>query len=46
VGSWTADDGEAARRMANELYYRHGPFGPTRRERFAVEEPIEREMRA
>ena len=34
AGHWTADDMEAARRMANELIYPHGPAGPTRHERF------------
>ena len=33
-GRWTADDMEAARRMANELVYPDGPRGPTRHERF------------
>ena len=32
-GHWTADDVEAARRMANELTYPRGPLGPTRHER-------------
>jgi transposase InsO family protein len=30
TGYWTADDLEAARRMANELYYSSGPCGSTR----------------
>ena len=35
VGHWTADDLEAARRMANELHqHDHGPLGPTRHEHF------------
>ena len=33
-GHWTADDTEAARRMANELTYPDGPLGPTRHEHF------------
>ncbi len=33
-GHWTADDAEAARRMANEMTYPDGPRGPTRYERF------------
>jgi len=33
-GHWTADDVEAARRMANELTYPQGPRGPTRQECF------------
>ena len=39
AGHWTADDIEAARRMANELNYPHGPLGPTRQElpRFAAD---------
>ena len=34
AGHWTADDTEAARRMANELVYPDGPRGPTRHESF------------
>jgi len=33
-GHWTADDAEAARRMANEMTYPDGPRGPTRHETF------------
>lgn len=37
---WTADDVEAARRMANELTYPDGPRGPTRLECFRTSPPI------
>jgi hypothetical protein len=33
-GHWTADDTEAARRMANEFTYPDGPLGSTRHESF------------
>jgi hypothetical protein len=45
-GPWTADDVEAARRMANELIYAHGPLGPTRQERFRTSPRISLETRA
>ena len=45
-GPWTADDVEAARRMANELTYPHGPLGPTRQERFGASPRISLEARA
>ena len=38
-GHWTANDTEAARRMANELTYPDGPLGPTRHERFRSSPP-------
>lgn len=46
AGHWTADDAEAARRMANELIYARGPLGPTRRECFGASPPISLEARA
>ena len=45
-GPWTADDVEAARRMANELTYPHGPLGPTRQERLGASPRISLEARA
>jgi len=45
IGRWTADDCEAARRMANELNYPRGPFRPTPQEAFAARSPIPREAR-
>jgi hypothetical protein len=39
AGHWTADDTEAARRMANELVYPDGPLGLTRHERFRSAPP-------
>ena len=45
-GHWTADDTEAARRMANELIYPHGPLGPTRQECFRTSPRISLEARA
>jgi transposase InsO family protein len=45
-GPWTADDVEAARRMANETTYPHGPLGPTRQERFGASPRISLEARA
>jgi len=46
VGHWTADDLEAARRMANELYYTSGPCGPTRQERFHAAPRVTLDARA
>ena len=45
-GHWTADDVEAARRMANEMTYPHGPLGPTRQECFRTSPRISLEARA
>ncbi len=45
-GHWTADDVEAARRMANELFYLHGPLGPTRQECFGASPRIALAARA
>jgi transposase InsO family protein len=45
-GHWTADDAEAARRMANEVFYPHGPLGPTRQECFRTSPRISLEARA
>jgi transposase InsO family protein len=45
-GHWTADDAEAARRMANEMTYPHGPLGPTRQERLRASPRISLEARA
>jgi transposase InsO family protein len=46
AGCWTADDMEAARRMANELVYPHGPLGLTRHEHFCSASRISLEARA
>ena len=46
TGHWTADDAEAARRMANELTYPRGPLGPTRHECFHTSPRISIEARA
>lgn len=46
AGPWTADDAEAARRMANEMIYPHGPRGPTRQECFRTSPRISLETRA
>jgi transposase InsO family protein len=46
AGRWTADDLEAARGMANELYYCDGPWGPTRQERFGAAPKVTLEDRA
>jgi transposase InsO family protein len=46
TGHWTADDLEAARRMANELYYSSGPCGSTRLERFRSSPRVTLEARA
>jgi transposase InsO family protein len=46
AGHWTADDTEAARRMANELTYPHGPLGPTRQECFRASPRTALEARA
>lgn len=46
TGHWTADDTEAARRMANELHYPHGPLRPTPQEAFRARPPISVEARA
>ncbi len=45
-GPCTADDAEAARRMANETIYPQRPLGPTRRECFRTSPPISLEARA
>ena len=45
-GCWTADDTEAARRMANELTYPDGPLGLTRYESFRSAAPMPLEARA
>jgi transposase InsO family protein len=45
-GHWTADDVEAARRMANEMTYPHGPLGPTRQECLRTSPRISLEARA
>jgi len=45
-GGWTADDAEAARRMANEMTYPHGPLGPTRQECLHTSPRISLEARA
>jgi transposase InsO family protein len=45
-GHWTADDVEAARRMANELTYPRGPLGPTRQECFGTSPQISLDARA
>lgn len=45
-GHWTADDCEAARRMANELHYPSGPLGPTPLETFAARLPLAADLRA
>jgi transposase InsO family protein len=45
-GHWTADDTEAARRMANELTYPDGPLGLTRHESFCSAPPETLETRA
>ncbi len=45
-GPWTADDVEAARRMANETTYPRGPLGPTRQECFGASPRITLEARA
>ena len=45
-GHWTADDTEAARRMANELTYPDGPLGLTRHESFRSAPPTMLEARA
>ena len=45
-GQWTAEDAEAARRMANELTYLRGPLSPTRQECFRTSPPISLEARA
>jgi len=45
-GHWTADDLEAARRMANDLYYPQGPSGPTRQSLFCSAPCISSEARA
>ncbi len=44
-GPWTADDVEAARRMANEMTYPHGPLRPTRQGCFRASPRIELEAR-
>jgi transposase InsO family protein len=44
-GPWTADDVEAARRMANELTYPRGPLGPTRQECFRTSPRISLDAR-
>ena len=46
TGHWTADDTEAARRMANDTNYPHGPLGPTRQEWFRASPRISLEARA
>jgi hypothetical protein len=46
IGHWTADDCEAARRMANELTYPRGPSQPTPQATFAARQPISAETRA
>lgn len=45
LGHWTADDCEAARRMANELHYPRGPHAPTPRQAFVARKTISREAR-
>jgi transposase InsO family protein len=45
-GHWTADDAEAARRMANEMTYPDGPRGPTRHASFRSAPPTMLEARA
>jgi len=45
-GQWTADDVEAARRMANEVIYDHGPLGQTRQECFGTRPCITPAVRA
>ncbi len=45
-GPWTADDVEAARRMASELTYPRGPLGPTRQERLCASPRIALQARA
>ena len=40
IGHWTADDTEAARRMANELTYPDGPLGRTRHEHLRSAPPM------
>jgi transposase InsO family protein len=46
IGHWTADDCEAARRMANELTYPRGPSQPTPKATFAARQRISAEARA
>jgi transposase InsO family protein len=45
-GHWTAGDVEAARRMANEMTYPHGPLGPNRQECFRTSPRISLDARA
>lgn len=45
-GRWTAEDLEAAQRMANELRYPWGPLGPTRLQAFRARTPIADDARA
>jgi transposase InsO family protein len=46
AGHWTADDTEAARRMANEFTYPAGPLRPTRYENFRAAPRTTLEVRA
>lgn len=46
IGIWTAEDCEAARRMANEVNYPWGPLKPTPLAAFAARQPISAEFRA
>jgi hypothetical protein len=45
-GQWTADDVEAARCMANQQTYDHGPLGLTPATRLRTSPPISLEARA
>lgn len=46
IGHWTADDCEAARRMANEFTYLRGPSKPTPQVTFAARQRVSDEARA
>jgi hypothetical protein len=46
IGHWTADDTEAARHMANEYHYQHGPRKPTHGAAFRARSLVSDEARA
>jgi transposase InsO family protein len=46
AGHWTADDTEAARHMANEYHYSHGPLRPTHAQAFRARSLVSDEARA
>jgi hypothetical protein len=45
IGHWTADDTEAARHMANEYHYSHGPLSPTHAQAFRARSLVSDEAR-